>query len=69
MKKILTAIILFVPLYSQDTFSEAEVLKILEDNSEQCLKKNNNKANYCQEERYKYEKCHNFLKFVNNKII
>ena len=46
-----------------------KILKILEDKFEQCLKKNNNKANYCQEERYKYEKCHNFLKFVNNKII
>ena len=39
MKKILTAIILFVPLYSQDTFSEAEVLKILEDRDSQWKQK------------------------------
>ena len=40
------------------------VIKILEKKFQECLKKNNNKDSYCQEERYKYEKCHNFLKFI-----
>ena len=45
----------------------SENFKELDKNFKDCLKNNNNKVNLCQLERYKYEACYQYLKFINQK--